>query len=109
MKEFLSELSLNPVRKESFRGTLWDKLKHFGKEERLGRLLGGARCSEFLQALRHNFAIAQSDFRLDRRLEAARKEQSEIGDQISKIFGWFKDVCLGGSRKSFACCEVSES
>lgn len=85
LKAFLSEEGLSETRKDAFRVTLWDKLKHFSPAERFDELLKEDRGSSFMRALRYNFRVAKKDFSLDRRLETARQEYRELAGNLAKL------------------------
>ncbi len=85
LRDFLSDEGLPETRKDAFRVTLWDKLKHFSPAERFDELLKEDRGSSFMRALRYNFRVAKKDFSLDRRLETARQEYRELAGNLAKL------------------------
>lgn len=85
LNSFLSEEGLSQTRRDAFRVTLWDKLKHFSPNERFGQLLKDDRGKSFMRALKYNFCVAKKDFSLDRRLEMARQEYRELAGNLSKL------------------------
>ncbi|MGJ8634318.1 MAG: hypothetical protein ACSHX7_10390 [Luteolibacter sp.] len=85
LEDFLNQEGLSQTRRDAFRVTLWDKLKHHSPSERLGELLRDDSGNSFMRALKYNFRVAKKDFSLDRRLECARQEYRELAGNLSKL------------------------